>query len=221
MPAGVTIDKTDLTSVNNSLIAIRAGVPDAIRFATNNVLGTTKTAIKDEIQKKVTAKTTPINKTLTVKKMFVSDMSANITCKGEPLPLIGYKYSKTVKGIKVQVLQNSGGTELIKHSFVAEMKSGHKGIFWRAERRKGIGSKRFPIGKYAKPAPPTGFRSGEMKELGISTFQLPIHELWGPRIPDVMDDDDVMGPILENTSKNYDDRLKYHTDRLLDKARAA
>lgn len=220
MPAGVTIDKTDITSVKNSMAAIKAGAPDAIRFATNNVLAALKTAASKAIRAKVTAKAKAVNATLTIKKMFVSDMSANLTCTGEPVALVDYYHTKTVKGIKVMVEKN-GTPKVVKHSFKATMNSGHTGIFWREDRRRGVGSKRFPIGKYAKPAPPTGFRSGEMKSLGISTFQLPIHELWGPRIPDVMNDDDVMGPILQEASDRYDDRLKYHIDRLLDMARSA
>ena len=213
MPAAITIDKTDLLSVDRSLAAIKAGAPDAIRFATNNVLSSVKTASSKQIRQHVTAKATAVNKTLTVKKMFVNDMSANITCTGEPLPLISYRVSQVVRGVNVQVLVK-GSKKLVEHAFIATMRSGHKGVFWRKDTRRGT-SRRFPVGKRTKV--PTGRKAGEQ----ATTFQLPIHELYGPRVPDVLTKDAVMGPILLEAARYLEERLDYHVDRLLGKAKAA
>jgi hypothetical protein len=53
----------------------------------------------------------------------------------------------------------------------------------------------------------------------LKKYQLPIHELYGPRIPDVFDDPEIIDPVLANASKRFDARLDYHTNRLLEKAR--
>jgi hypothetical protein len=218
MAAGITIDKTDLLSVESSMKAIKAGAPDAIRFATNNTLSTTKTATSKEIRNHVTAKATAVNKTLTIKKMFKSDMSANITCTGKPLPLISYQVSQVVRGVNVKVLV-SGSKKLVEHAFIATMKSSHKGVFWRTDTRRGT-SKRFPVGKRTAIPPPRA-RSGYEIAHGIGNFQLPIHELYGPRVPDVLTKESVMTPILLEAAQYLEKRLDYHIDQLLEKAKAA
>lgn len=211
MAAGITIDKTDLLSVERSMGAIRKGAPDAIRFATNDSLSALKTAASREIRNHVTAKAKYVNRDITIKKMYVSDMSANVTAKGLPLPLVAYKHSKTMKGMKIQVLKK-GIAKLVKHSFKATMKSGHEGIFWRQKREGGTG--KWPAGKYKTlPSPQVGS--------SLRKYQLKITERYGPRVPDVLKQDEVLGPILQEASDRYDARLEYHTDRLLDKARAA
>jgi hypothetical protein len=217
VPAGVTIDKTDLLSVESSLKAIKSGAPDAIRFATNDSLSALKTASSREIRKRVTAKLTPVNKSLTIKKMFKTDMSANITCTGKPLPLINYKHTVTVKGVKAQV-KIPGSTKLIRHSFIATVKAGtagktHTGIFWRAKNIRSANPK-WPVGKKRKLPSPD-------KHSALLPYQLKITERFGPRVPDVMKEDSVMGPILQEASDRYDNRLEYHTEQLLAKARAA
>jgi hypothetical protein len=220
MAAGVTIDKTDLFSVEKSMEAIRKGVPDAIRFATNNALSGLKTDASKEIRKHVTAKAKYVDRDITIKKMYVSDLSAHIEAKGEPLPLVAYKHSQIMKGVKVQVKQE-GSPKLVKHAFVATMKSGHKGIFWREKRQKGKYSKRWPEGKYATAPPTPKKRTPYQIAIGYTTFQLPLTERYGPRVPDVFKQDAVMKPMLEKASDKFDERLEYHTDRLMDKARAA
>ena len=70
MAAAITIDKTDLLSVENSMKAIKAGAPDAIRFATNKILGPIKTEASKEIRTRVTAKANTVKKTIAVKKMY-------------------------------------------------------------------------------------------------------------------------------------------------------
>ena len=211
MAAGITIDKTDLLSVENSMKAIKAGAPDAIRFATNDSMAALKTAASREIRNHVTAKAKYVNRDIAIKKMYPSDMTANVTSKGLPLPLVAYKHSKTMKGMKIQVLKQ-GVTKLVKHSFKARMKSGHEGIFWRQKREGGTG--KWPVGKYKTLPPP-------VKGSSLRKYQLKITERFGPRVPDVLKQDKVMTQVLQEASDRYDARLEYHTERLLDKARAA
>lgn len=212
MAAGITIDKTDLISVKRSMKAIEAGVPDAIRFATNNVLSKAKTSASKEIREVCTAKAAAVNKTITIKKMLKSDMSANLTVKGKPLPLINFSVSQVMRGVNAQV-KKPGSRELIEHAFVATMKSGHKGVFWRSDRRRGT-SKRFPVGK--RTTVPTSPLPRKWK-----SFQKPIHELFGLRMPDVFGTSRVLREFFLTASDNYDARLEYHVQRLMIDARSA
>jgi hypothetical protein len=64
------------------------------------------------------------------------------------------------------------------------------------------------VGKKIKlPSPTTGSKLRE--------YQLKIHELFGPRVPDVFDDPEVLEPIYREASTRFDDRLEHHTQRLL------
>lgn len=56
---------------------------------------------------------------------------------GDPVPLVAYPHRQTRKGVSVEV--NRGKRTLVAGSFVATMKSGHKGVFRRQ------GKERLPI----------------------------------------------------------------------------
>jgi hypothetical protein len=67
----------------------------------------------------------------------VAAMSWALDVDGAPVPLVAYPHRQTRKGVSVEV--NKGKRTLVKGSFVATMKSGHKGVF----RRRG--DARLPI----------------------------------------------------------------------------
>ena len=213
--ATVVIDKTDLDKTMQALIG-RWGAPSVIRMATNDVLGGVRTDAVKYIDAKVSLKPTIIRKHFTLNKMTAEDLSASVDCRGDPLPLIYYGATSVVKGVKVRIL-NSGPRDLVKHAFIATMKSGHKGVFWRSNRVKGIRPKRFPVGKRTTVPSPRA-RSGEEIRGGYSTFQLPIHELYGPRVPDIFDDNDIMDLVLKGASLRFDKRLEHYTTRMLQRA---
>ena len=210
--ASVVIDKSDILSVNKTLAAIDTGAPTAIRLATNDTLVALKNESARQVGDRITAKITAIKKAFSVNKMTMKDLTADITCKGDPLPLVNFKHSVTMKGVKVQVFK-PGSPTLVKHAFKARMKSGHLGIFWRKDRAGGTG--RWKVGKRMKL--PTPLAKGQWSPL--REYQLPMEERHGPRVPDVFYDDKVMDPVLANASVRFDDRLEHHTQRLLDSAR--
>jgi len=204
----IIIDKTDLVELKLALSTIKGGAASAIRMATNDSMAGVRTESVKLIGGKVTAKAAVIRKHFSIKKMSVNDLSANITCAGTPVPLISYSARSVKKGVSVKVLK-SGKRDIVRHAFIAKMRSGHEGVFWREENIRG---KKWRVGvKIKLPAP--------SKATGLRKYQLPIRELYGPRIPDVFDDADIMTPILANASKRFDDRLKHHTDRLMAKAK--
>jgi hypothetical protein len=209
--ATVQINSDDVNSVNSMLSILKLGSKDAIIFATNDSLAGIKTEAAKFVGGKITPKASIIKSHFLINKMKKSSMSANITCSGKPLPLIAYSAKSVNKGVTAKVLK-AGGRKLIKHAFIAKVKAGqksHTGVFWRQEKHTG---RVWPVGKKMKLPSPE-------KNSGLRKFQLKITERYGPRIPDVFDDPEIMGPVMEHASKRYDDRLEYHTNRLLEKAR--
>ena len=215
--ANIVIDQTDFQDLKVTLLKFQDGGKKVIRLATNEVLKGVRTDSVKYIDAKVTLKPTIIRKHFKLDNMTVANLSASIDCRGEPLPLIHYGATSVIKGVKVKILAK-GTRDLIKHAFIAKMSSGHRGVFWRTTRRAGTRPKRFPIGKRTKVPSPER-RSGEQIGKRETTFQLPIHELYGPRVPDIFDDNDIMDLVLRGASLRFQKRLDYHTNRLIDSAR--
>ena len=206
----VTLNTDDVNSLNASLSAIKLGSKGAIIAATNDSLSGIKTESARLIGAKVTAKAAVIKKHFGINKMTIKDMTAGIDCSGLPLYLDAYSTRQVNKGVSVQIFKKTKRYTL-PHAFKATMRSGHTGVFWREDTRRGV---KFSVGKRIKLPPPN---LGSL----LNKYQLPIKELYGPRIPDIFDDDDIIDTVLLHASKRFDDRLDYHTDRLLAKARGA
>ena len=209
--ASVVINAQDMISVRSVLSEIRGGSKAAIRFATNDTLSGLQTESIRLIREKVTLTATIVRRYFTINRMSVSDETAHITCTGEPVPLINYSARSVLRGVSVQVFRNLPRT-VVRHAFIATMRSGHRGVFWREDREGGTG--KWPVGRrMTLPSPQRGSRLRE--------YQLSITERYGPRVPDIFDDDNIINPVLEHASIRFQDRLEYHTQRLLDRAAAA
>jgi hypothetical protein len=131
----------------------------------------------------------------------------NITGKvysiGVRVPLIYFgspSQLKSGKGVNVKVLR-SGSLTLLKHAFIATMKSGHASIFWRQKLfgRKWI--KGYPYAAMAdKP------------------YKLPVEQLLGPRVQDFMAKKETILKIQANADYrllfNMEHELDYMLDRL-------
>ena len=207
----ITLNASDMAEVRQMAATIGAGAKDAIRFATNDSLSALRTESARLIAQRITAGVTRIRNAFTVKRMYISDMTADITCRGEPMPLSYFSVSQVMRGVNAQVFR-PGTRKLIPHAFIRTMSSGHRGVFWRIDRLGGTG--KWPVGRRrVLPSPSMGS--------ALREYQLPMKELYGPRVPDIFDDDNIMNPVLENASSRFDDRLEYHTQRLLDRAAAA
>jgi hypothetical protein len=212
--ATIIVDRQDMIALESLLNKIKGGTKPAIAFAVNDSMQSIRTEAVKLIGGKVTAKAMVIRKHFGINKMSSVDLSADINCRGKPLALINYSARSVMKGVTVKVLE-AGNRKLVKHAFIATMASGHTGVFWREGRRAGIRPRRFPIGKKTKvPSPP---KRSLMEKEG-TTFQLPIHELYGPRIPDIFDDPEIISAVLDRASVTLGKRLEYHTNRLMAKA---
>ena len=209
--AKISIDNEDLFEIQKVLQTFK-GNKIVIQRATNDTLSGLKTESVKLVGAKVTAKAVDIRNAFKIKKMFKNDLTANIDCTGKPLPLIKYSVNTVKKawgpnaGVSVKVLKANKRT-VIKHAFKATMKSGHEGVFWRTQL----------FGKTFRPK----YNYGLFKEFYGSPKNIyrSIHELYGPPIPDIFDDADIIKPAMKHASERLDARLEHHTNRLIDAAR--
>jgi hypothetical protein len=199
--AKVEIDTQDLVEVQKTIATFKGNKIVIVR-ATNDSLSGLKTESVKLIGAKVTAKAATIRATFSIKKMALARMSAELESTGPALPLIKYTSTKVKKGVSVRVLKANKKT-VVKHAFIATMKSGHKGVFWR----------RFD--DFRVKANPT-FNYGFLKG---SKYALPLEELYGPAIADIFDDPDIIKPALVAASVRLQARLDHHTNRLIESAR--
>lgn len=64
----------------------------------------------------------------------IGGMHVAIDVEGTPVPLSAYPHRQTQKGVSVSV--NVGKRSLVAHGFVAQMRSGHEGIFKRRSKAR-------------------------------------------------------------------------------------
>ena len=166
----IKIDKAQLKAVENMLSDVKNGSKKAMTKAINTTLSKTKTRIKKDLGKKLSLPAKRINQDLYVNKANYSDMSGSVQAIGKPVSLFEFGTTQTKKGAKARVYK-ANKKDLIPSSFHATMRSGHKGVFRRA------------------------LRGG-----GKRVHRLPIEELTGPRIEDVLAKDEVLEPIESDAS---------------------
>jgi len=203
MSAGfyIKINDTDLKNVEKMLGNVQGAVPRVISRAINDTLAGVKTDASAEIRQVITLKKAAVDKTFRTVKANVTTLSGLFESKGSPVPLIDYGARQTTKGVSVQV-KRGNPRSLIEGAFIATMKSGHKGVFWRqwhTAARKPV-NRNVPYGKLPK------------------RYRLPIAQRFGPRVPDILENQPVMTAVLtkagDRMHKNIDRELNYELSKL-------
>jgi hypothetical protein len=65
----------------------------------------------------------------------LATMAARVTASGHPLPLYGFDPKETKAGVTVAIKRGRGSRKLLRHAFIARMKSGHVGVFMRRGKK--------------------------------------------------------------------------------------
>lgn len=129
----------------NGIAALETGpLKGALKRALRKAGATALRDMRSEASKRIRArkriKVSYIARALKLRRPSGGDIAGMewaLDVSGEPVPLVAYPHRQTKKGVSVSV--NRGKRTLVKGSFVATMKSGHKGVF----RRRG--KARLPI----------------------------------------------------------------------------
>lgn len=195
----IKIDEADLKKVRDMFSDMKdMGTKVAVR-ALNKTLTGVKTDASSAIRDEITASKKAVDGTFTMEKAGSAKVQASIASTGKPLPLSEYSARQTKKGVSVQVKRSRPRT-VIPGAFIAAMKSGHKGVFWREWR----GQKR---------AKREGVRYGMLPR----KYRLPIKQLYGPRVPDIMSNDPVMKVILDKAGERLHNNLAHEAEYELSK----
>ena len=210
------MDETDRITVEKMLADLKgAGTRVTVR-AVNKTLTGVKTDASAAIRVVVTAKKEAVDKTFKISKASEARPSAYIASTGLPLPLIDYSARQTQKGISVQVRKDRA-RKVVDGAFFATMKSGHKGAYWREWH--GINRK----GKLEMAINRQGYFWSQKTQRYIpmavlpKKYRLPMEELTGPRVPDIMSNDPVMKSILEKADDRLHKNLLHETEYELSK----
>ncbi len=134
----VTFDKSQIAALETG--PLKAALKRALRKAGSTALRDMRSEASKRIRARKAIKPRYIRRALTLRRAKgsdIADMEWAIDVSGESVPLVAYPHRQTKKGVSVEV--NKGKRTLVAGSFVATMKSGHKGVFKRS------GSARLPI----------------------------------------------------------------------------
>ena len=169
-------------------------MPEIGRKAASRSINRTATHTKTDVSKKVreksTIKASYVKAQVSIpKKATANNVSSSVVISGKRIALIGYQISQTKKGVKARIFK---GDPLVlrPRSFVAVMKTGHKGVFWRK------------------------FDSG-----GGLVDRLSITELTDRSIPELVNDDKVWLVVQRDADKYLQIELNRNIKFYLDKAK--
>lgn len=191
----IKINAEDRRKVEQMVGNIGGLAPKIISRAINDTLAGVKTDASAEIRSIITLKKATVDSTFKITKSNPATLSGRFESKGSPVPLIEYGARQTKPGVSVQV-KRGNPRSVVAGTFIATMKSGHKGVFWRVwhEGAKKPVNKRIAYGKLPKQ------------------YRLPIEQRFGPRVPDILSNEPVMNAVLNMA----DDRMHKNIDRELD-----
>jgi hypothetical protein len=214
----IKIDQEDFRRVQSMLADIKSIAPRVAMRAINKTATGTKTDTSAAIRAEITAKKSAVDKTIKVTKATESNPTAYIASTGKPLPLMDYGARQTKWGVSVQVRKDRP-RKVVFGTFLATMKNGYEGVFWRKWHDKGIGNK----GRLEMAINKKGYFWSAKTQRYIpmaalpKEYRLPLEELFGPRVPDIMSNDPVMKVILAQASTRLDANLKHEAEYELSK----
>ncbi|MCK5018766.1 MAG: hypothetical protein KAS32_17015 [Candidatus Peribacteraceae bacterium] len=197
------------------------GIDEAIR-AIDTSISAGRKAIKTSINRTATATKSQVSiiarETTTVKAKYAKkgitipyratarSFKSKVVISGLRIPLVGYASRQNKKGVVTRIFKKDP-LVLRPGAFIATMKSGHKGVFWREFRggSLGMGSHFFfyPAMTAAKQRYPNWNK--------IHQGRLGITELHGPALPDLIKDSEsfkridvfVNNRLEKELDKNY------------------
>ena len=204
--SGFYIEIKGLEDAQKLLSGIKDGSRKAIVRALNKTVGTSSGGVQSDAVKAVAKEFNltqkNIKKDFRTKKATYSNLSAYVQARGNPVPLERFIKTRQNKiGVSVQV-KKSRPRVTIPHLFIRKYKGG---VFVRLSA----------IGKNVTPG--MSIRKDKSgKFLGkFRDTRFPIKHKFGPRIPDIFSNQEVMEPILKKAQERLDKNFGHEVDFLL------
>lgn len=137
MSVGINVkwDRSGIAALETG--PLKGALKRALRKAGATALRDMRSEASKRIRARKRIKVRYIQRALTLRRPKGGDISAMewaVDVSGEPVPLVAYPHRQTKKGVSVEV--NRGKRTLVAGSFIASMKSGHKGVFKRKGRAR-------------------------------------------------------------------------------------
>lgn len=139
----IEISAETIERVETLLAGVPKGAERALSNAMNRGLSKMKTGAAKKVREVYTVQSSAINEATNtrIQKASTGNLAGYIHFSGYKIPLYKFKVTPKAPGIKKQVTAavKKGGGTAFENAFIAQMKSGHIGVFERET------SKRFPI----------------------------------------------------------------------------
>lgn len=213
----IQINQEDMKAVRGMLDGIEKSISLVTMRSVNKTLTGVKTDASSAIREKLNVKKSAVDETFKITKATTLNLAAKFQSTGKPLSLTDFIGTRQVqKGVSVQVRKDKSRT-ILQRGFIATMKSGHEGVFWRDwQWHHGA------VGKMSK-ADAAINSSGYVWSAKLNRFipyarlpkiyRLPIQEGYAPRVPDYLGD---KGPIMQTVLTKANERLHNNLEHELD-----
>lgn len=196
----IQINQDDIAKVKRMMDGVKDGAARVMMRSINKTLTGVKTDASTEVRAVITAKKSAVDATFKTTSATLTQMSGRFESTQKAMPLIDFSTSQTQKGVSVQVRKDRP-RKVIPGAFQQTMKSGHKGVFWREYKGE-------------KPAVKKKIAYGALPK----RYRLPIKQLYGPRVPEILGNDAVMAPVLvkagDRLKTNIEHELNYELSKL-------
>jgi hypothetical protein len=197
----ISIDPSDPAKVRSLLSGMKTVGEKVLSRSLNKTLTGVRTDASTEIRRELNAKKAAVDETFTLNKATIKKLSASIVSTGKPLALIDFVGTpQKTKGVSVLVKKGIK-RKIIRVTVITTVGSRHKGVFWR--NWHGM-----------KKAKNSKIKYGALPE----KYRLPMSERFGPRVPDVLSNPQVMDTVLKKASDrlhtNIESELKYELGKL-------
>lgn len=127
--------------------------------ALNQMATTVRAEAARRIGRQYNMKVSTAKNQMVISRATRDSLTASIVVSGRPIPLIEFDARKTWAGVTVKI---KGSRKLVRHAFIATMKSGHVGVYERLARGKGSG--RLPIEQLFSLSLPAAFTQKEIMD---------------------------------------------------------
>lgn len=148
---------------------IGGAFPKAAASALNKTAAQVKTQASRMIRERYNIKASDVNKTLTISRATQYRLQAALRSRGGRIPLIAFGARQVRQGTSVAVVR--GQRKVVRHAFIATMRSGHRGVFMRK------GKARLPIEEKKSLAVP--------QMLGTKAILQRIRDFYAMKLPEV------------------------------------
>lgn len=205
MNSQFSVTMKGVPEVREMLKNIEGGANKAIARALNKTVKSVSSDSAKKITEKLNVTQSTVKRDFKTYKATYTKLTAAVRAKGKPVALgKTLRVRQIQRGVSVMVKKDKP-RKVIRHAFIAKIGK-HKGIFQRDWTQKPGYNPVYPVRQ-------KGFYARLPRK-----YKLPVKELFGPRVPDIFSNRDVMGPILQKASAHLEKNMGHEAEFVLQEA---